>query len=125
MNSERLELPKEVLNKMKPCWKCGAKPEVLKITDKYGLVYHSHLQICCQNKDCRNFYFPDGKDIITDEDIEKWNKLNVEKFVPKNEIKETDNCHKCKHYNACIYTREQHISEYCTGHICDDFEKRD
>ena len=124
MEKETINIPDNILSKIKPCWKCGSLPVITKVTDKYGLRYYSHFEIECPNHDCHNFYMlSDYHNMITDEDLEKWNKLNVEKFVPKSEIKEADNCHKCKHYNACIYTREQHISEYCTGHICDDFEK--
>lgn len=128
-----IEIPKKVLYKLNPCWKHGEKPIIKSITESLpGFPLFYELRICCPNEKCNNFIgFSNYSFQIEVNDtelkewmIQKWNDKNVEKFVPKGELKEIEhNCNNCKYVKNCIYTREEHISDFFNSHVCDDFEK--
>lgn len=125
MSERIIEVPKEISNKLKPCWKCGSKPIVKYISESIpGMPLFYEIRICCSNEKCNIFYSANYKENIDDYDIQCWNDINIEKYIPKSELKEIKhNCKYCKHKKECIYTREERIAQFFDSHICNDFEK--
>lgn len=122
MSVHEIEIPKEFYDKLKPCWKCGKKPIIIEIKESFCCKLYTYLRIQCPDDKCCNVHFCDGENIDKC-DIEKWNELNIEKYVPKSELKiSKQNCKHCKHVKSCIYTREERIGQFFYEHICDDFE---
>lgn len=129
-----IKIPKNVLDKLKPCWKHNEKPIVQSISESFPdfpLFYE--IRIRCPDKKCNNFIdFSNYAFLVEANDkeikewmIQKWNDKNIEKFIPKSKLKELKhNCNNCKYVKNCIYTREEYISDFFNLHICDDFEKK-
>ena len=125
MSTRIVEIPKEISDKLKPCWKCGSKPIVQYISESIpGMSLFYEIRIGCSNKKCStSYYFADYKENIDEHDIQCWNDMNVEKYIPKGQLKETEqNCSHCKHKKECIHTREERIAQFFDSHVCDDFE---
>ena len=114
-----IEIPKEIYDKLKPCWKCGKKPIMTEINESYCCKLYTEFRIHCPDEKCYNFYCIEDKDDF----VNKWNKQNVEKYVPKSELKESkQNCRHCKYVDRCVNVREQRIAQFFDAHVCDDFK---
>ena len=114
-----VEIPKEIYDKLKPCWKCGKKPIMIKIEESYCCKLYTEFRLKCPDDKCYNVYCIEN----IDDFVNKWNEQNIEKYVPKSKLKiSKQNCRHCKHVKSCIYTREERIGQFFDAHICDDFE---
>ena len=123
-----LEIPKKIYDKLKPCWKCGQKPILIEDAESCEGVLYKWWKLECPNEKCNNFYYFEGEDNKTrtkfkKSNIDRWNKKNIEKYIPKSELKESEqNCRHCKHVKQCVNTREEHIGQFFDAHICGDFK---
>lgn len=118
-----IDVPEDISNRIKVCWKCGKKAVVTKIEENYNCHLYKWIRISCQDEKCNNFIHFDDADKLEECHIKEWNKKNIEKYVPKSELKESkQNCRHCKYVDRCVNAREQRIAQFFDAHVCDDFK---
>ena len=119
-----IEISSNTLSQLKPCWKCHKQPVLKQDEGRFGWTLFTDYFISCPDDNCHNLYMLKGDTgKITEEDIINWNEQNVEKYVPKSQLKISEqNCRHCKYVKNCINVREERISQFFDEHICDDFE---